>query len=487
MGIKLKINSLFFAISALFLSSCNASTVSEENTTSNVTSTTSSPIVSTHSHPYGGHWKVRKEPSLTTTGTIVKQCTICNGEVESIIPVLNDKDYTYSHVESTCSVKGVDTYVYIKDDAKFEFEVSFDYDNDNHVEVDDECYCKECNRYLGLTFGGYSIDSEWYAGSVCFVTDIGYKTEDGKKHSIKDVVIPQYVTKDSIRYVVGGIKPGAFKNCTSLESIVIPNTINSIGFVAFEIEYSAFSGCISLKKITMNKGIRTIDSWAFDGCTSLESITIPNFVKTIGNFVFQDCTSLKSIYFPSGIQEMGGGLFANCNSLENITISDDAYSSYSVKNYAIIKKNLLVAGTNKTIIPDNITTIGENAFYGWTSLQTIDIPSSVTTIENYAFSNCTSLQKVDIPDSVTTLGFNIFMNCDNLIYILIPTSIESIWSQSYTTNVFVKGTFEEVSEELKEKLYDTFKDNLFYYSEKEPTDATHSYWHYEKNNVPVKW
>jgi hypothetical protein len=65
-------------------------------------------------------------------------------------------------------------------------------------------------------------------------------------------------------------------------------------------------------------------------------------------------------------------------------------------------------------IPNSVTTIGDWAFWGCSSLQSIDIPNRVTTIGNDAFSGCSSLQSIDIPNSVTTIGDSVFNECSSL-------------------------------------------------------------------------
>ena len=77
-------------------------------------------------------------------------------------------------------------------------------------------------------------------------------------------------------------------------------------------------------------------------------------------------------------------------------------------------------------LPDGLTSIGNNAFYGCTSLTSVTIPDSVTSIGNYAFSGCTSLSSVTIPDSVTSIGYYAFSGCTSLTSVTIPDSVTSI-------------------------------------------------------------
>ena len=82
-------------------------------------------------------------------------------------------------------------------------------------------------------------------------------------------------------------------------------------------------------------------------------------------------------------------------------------------------------------IPDNITSIGDYAFYHCYSLESIEIPDSVTSIGNRAFVRCDSLTSIEIPDSVTSIDDSAFSGCDNLTEIVIPDSVTSIGFRAF--------------------------------------------------------
>ena len=137
--------------------------------------------------------------------------------------------------------------------------------------------------------------------------------------------------------------------------------------------------------------VTAIGGWAFLYCSRLTSIEIPNSVTTIGNSAFRDCSSLASISVAAGNTTYDSR--DNCNAIiETAT-------------------NTLIAGCKNTVIPNSVTTIGNNAFYGRNSLKSIEIPNSVTTIGNSAFSGCSSLISVTIPNSVTSIGDYAFYRC----------------------------------------------------------------------------
>ena len=175
---------------------------------------------------------------------------------------------------------------------------------------------------------------------------------------------------------------------------------------------------------------------AFQNCSKLLTVTIPNSITTINRGAFQG-TGLTSITIPSSVTSINteGNLllssnpFAKCRNLLSVIV-DKTNSVYDSRNNcnAIIRTsdNYLISGCQNTIIPNNVVIIGEEAFNGCTSLESIVIPNSVTSIEGSAFYGCTSLTKIVIPNSVTNIGNAAFGSCTSLESIVIPNSVTSI-------------------------------------------------------------
>lgn len=234
--------------------------------------------------------------------------------------------------------------------------------------------------------------------------------------SLRDITIPASVTR---------IGESAFNGC-SLKSITIPNSVT-------EIEKSAFSCCRWLETMTMGNKVESIGEAAFSICPSLKAVKLPGKLRKIGSKAFYEC-GMTSVSIPASVTEIGDGAFRTCHNLTDITVDkgNKRYDSRGNCN-AIVETstNTIIAACKNSTIPQSVTTIGGEAFYGCSGMTSIDIPASVTKIGDHAFFYCTDLKKVELPSSLVEIGGYAFVGCDSLEAVTIPSSVKTIGESAF--------------------------------------------------------
>ena len=324
-------------------------------------------------------------------------------------------------------------------------------------------------NYVNNTQGHWYAIKNGFTDGACFVVnELGDGTLEITKYAGNSAtcVIPSEIDGKKVTE----IGDSAFKGCTELTSITIPDGVTGIG-------NKAFSDCTSLETVTIPASVTYVRDSAFYGCTSLKSVTIPESVTYIGGYAFAECYSLKYADIPANVSGIGLSPFCNCRSLENINI-DEANKWYTTVDGVLYDKDKTElinypAGKKDSsyVIPEGIRTIREKAFYGCLNLCELTIPDSVTEIESGAFE-CSSLisdeygtikyvdgwvvgsghtanvvlkdgtrgiafeafscdeiiEKVTMPDTVKYINAYAFENCTNLSEVLLSSSLENIES-----------------------------------------------------------
>ena len=127
----------------------------------------------------------------------------------------------------------------------------------------------------------------------------------GDKNYSGDITIPSSIKVNDVDYAVTSIGISAFRTCSGLTSVTIPNSVTSIGSEAFD-------GCRGLTSVTIPNSVTSIEAFVFNSCSSLTSVTIPNSVKSIGQNAFQYCSGLTSITIPNSVTSIGDYAFSGC-------------------------------------------------------------------------------------------------------------------------------------------------------------------------------
>ena len=223
------------------------------------------------------------------------------------------------------------------------------------------------------------------------------------------LTIPSSVSYEGATYTVTKIGSSAFRRCSELTSITIPNTVTVIGTIAFY-------DCTGLTQFDIPNSVTQIDSYAFCRCTGITSISFPPSLSRIEQDAFYGCTGLTAITIPANVTFIERGAFEYCSNLTSINVeSGNAIYDSRENCNAIIKTedNYLIQGCNTTVIPNSVTHITFTSFAGFPNLTHITIPNSVTYIGSYAFQG-SGLTSVVIPSSVTSIYVGAFNGCNNL-------------------------------------------------------------------------
>ena len=257
---------------------------------------------------------------------------------------------------------------------------------------------------------------------------------------------------------VVGITAGAFRDCTTLQAVTVPNS-------AVAIAAEAFLGCTSLERITLPLGEGLLGGAAHAKFAHLFGLSVPASLKTvtvsegsvgdefffhsrditkiiledgvteIGESAFYECYSLEAIEIGCGVTRIGSALFGDCRALQSITVASGNPRYHSEDNCLIeTAEKTLIAGCMSSIIPrdGSVTKIGDFAFQRTAGLCAIDLPEGITSIGSMAFADNTALTAVQIPDSVTVIGGRAFGGCQSLGAVSLGSGVTEIGAYAFS-------------------------------------------------------
>ncbi|MBQ8430933.1 MAG: leucine-rich repeat domain-containing protein, partial [Clostridia bacterium] len=334
-------------------------------------------------------------------------------EIEIPESVTEIKDYTFYNIKTI-------TKVTIHSGVTSIGSYAFEYCSS----LTDVYYDGTIEQWFNIEFGYYSINDIYYfSNPMKHAENFFIKDGNSEYKKLTEIEIPESVTeikdytfygfnkitKVTIPESVTSIGNHAFENCSSLTSIEIPSSVESVGYYAFSgcsckiICYSIYSSNWNRAWNPSNCPVEWMGEEGEDELFeyvitekgkhivkyigTLTEVVIPSDVIIIGSYAFSGCSSLTSIEIPSSVESIGYSAFSRCSSLVSITLpivggseTKNTYLGYIFGSSSYLDISSYVPKSLKEVILTNCTSIGSYAFYGCSSLTSIEIPSSVKSI-----------------------------------------------------------------------------------------------------------
>ena len=279
------------------------------------------------------------------------------------------------------------------------------------VTIEDGAFCA-CERASGVRMGKNvkSIGNAAFLGvdvkQITLPASLeSINTQSFNNTTLEDYILdagnPYYKVIDGVLFSADGKKLLSVPVGKNTDTYQIPDGVEIIGD-------SSFVGVKNIKQVSIPASVTTVESWVFQD-SSLESLVIPDTVTQIGYGIAMGSKSLRTAVIGNGITELPYKTFEECTSLVSISLGN---------NIKVIDSRACLDCTSLTSIslPEGLETINGNSFYGCTALRQINIPSTVKTIESRAFAECSPELVVNLPSGLVQTDDGSYRRTSNLSF-----------------------------------------------------------------------
>ena len=245
------------------------------------------------------------------------------------------------------------------------------------------------------------------------------------------LIIPDSVVFEGTTYQVTSIGVGAFNCGNSIHRLIIPNSVTSIG------EY-AFNNCTGIDSLYIGSGVTSIGARAFYGCSGLKymhynarNMTTTYFMKNERNLSYDSpfynttTSNFRTLVIGDSVITIPIGCFCGRSSINNTVVIPDNVTSIGQEAFDGC------SGIDTLFIGSGVASIGDNAFHDCSSIHYLVIPNSVTTIGSWAFDGCSGIDTLILGIGVTSIGDHAFYGCSSIHRLIIPNSVTNIGIEAF--------------------------------------------------------
>lgn len=269
-----------------------------------------------------------------------------------------------------------------------------------------------------------SLDTVTFEGNSDMI-EMGYGASQVEYGLFRDCPV---VTLNLDRWLSYNTEEPSRSPFYSIETLKNLNIGSNVGV----IDKYMFSYCTGLETVYLPDNIESVGLWGFRGCSSLKDVRLSEKLSQISDYGFSECTSLDNVIFPASMTSIADNSFSNCTSLRKL----DLGKSLMIIGPAAFKNDTALEGIE---IPETLYGLGVEAFANCTSLPSVAI-RAISSVGRQAFQGCTGLQWVSLSDKTTSLGENSFDGCTDLKYVKSYAEFPPEGLVNFPADVVANGT-----------------------------------------------